>query len=105
MAYNPDGSICRKQPRFWIKEYVGAVCLEHAAQYQSSGALRVRTAEDVRIAYELLRMIDPAAADAVAKRHGVADGENGRLRGFDSNEAAFADIDQALSAGGPWGVL
>jgi hypothetical protein len=105
MAYNADGSICRRQPRFWIKEYGGAVCLEHASQYQSAGALRVRTREDVMVAFALLQHVDPIAADAIGKRHGVPDGGNGKLSGFDNNEAVFAQIDEALSAGGPWGVL
>src|ERR671937_823501 len=105
MAYNPDGSVCRREPRFWIKEYGGTVCLEHAAQYQSAGALRVRTRDDVAVAYELLRQVDPTAAEAISRRHGQSEGEDGRLRGFDDNEAVFAEIDEALSEGGPWGVL
>jgi hypothetical protein len=105
MAYNPDGSVCRREPRFWIKEYGGTVCLEHAAQYQSAGALRVRTRDDVLVAYELLRQVNPTAADAISRRHGQSEGEDGRLRGFDDNEAVFAEIDEALSEGGPWGVL
>ena len=106
MAYNPDGSVCRREPRFWIKEYAGTVCLEHAAQYQSAGALRVRTRDDVMVAYELLRQVNPTVADAIGLRHGAPEaGDNGHQRGFDNNEAVSAEIDEALSEGGPWGVL
>ena len=105
MAYNPDGSVCRKEPRFWIKEYTGTVCLEHAAQYQSAGALRVRTRDDVLVAYELLRQVNPPAADAIGRKHQATNGENGHVGGFDDNEAVFQEIDAALSEGGPWGFL
>jgi hypothetical protein len=105
MAYNPDGSVCRRDPRFWIKEYSGTVCLEHAAQYQSAGALRVRTKDDVLVAYQLLRQVNPTAAETISRRHAAVNGEGGRVSGFDDNEAVFQEIDAALSEGGPWGVL